>query len=115
MIVVALLVGLIVGWIVGWRLTSRSYQKLVSAIDTQNARLLRERREIRSASDQLNTDNERQRRMLERAEKAIVNARAKRDTQARIILDLTEGTSTSTTTKGTGTGTDSISTEATAA
>lgn len=87
MVVLALIIGLVVGWIVGWRLTSRSYQSLVSAIDEQNARLLAERRDSRSEAERL-------RRMLGRAEKAITNAKAKRDFQAQVIIDLTERSTT---------------------
>ncbi len=93
MIVVALLIGLAVGWYVGWRLATRSSQKLISAQDAQNAVLLRERRESRAEADRLKNEQERQLRMLERAEKAIANAKAKRDSQAQLIIDLTEGAS----------------------
>lgn len=93
MVVVALLIGLAVGWYVGWRLTTRSSQKLISAQDEQNAVLLRERRESRAEVDRLKNEQERHVRMLERAEQAIANAKAKRDSQAQLIIDLTEGVS----------------------
>lgn len=82
MVVVTLLIGLVLGWLIGWRLTSRSYRALVSAIDEQNARLLRERRDSRAEAERLGS-------LLAKAHTAIGNAKAKRDAQAQLIIDLT--------------------------
>ena len=82
MAVVALLFGIIIGSFVAWRLTSRSYKFLLSAIDTQNARLLTERREARAELDRL-------RALLSKADVALLNARSTRDTQTQLIIDLT--------------------------
>jgi uncharacterized membrane-anchored protein YhcB (DUF1043 family) len=80
--VVALLFGIVIGCIVGWRLTSRSYKSLVSAIDSQNARLLTERREARAELDRV-------RALLSKADVALLNARSARDNQTQLIIDLT--------------------------
>lgn len=82
MAVVALLFGIVIGCIVAWRLTRRSYKSLVSSIDTQNARLLTERREARVELDRV-------RALLSKADVALLNARSTRDTQTQLIIDLT--------------------------
>ena len=81
MAVLALLFGIVIGWIIGWRLTARSYRSLVSAIDSQNARLLTERRESRA-------ELERVRALLSKADVALLNARSARDRQTQLIIDL---------------------------
>ncbi len=82
MAVVALLFGIVIGWIIGWRLTSRSYKSLVSAIDSQNSRLLTERREARAELDRV-------RALLSKADVALLNAKSTRDKQTQLIIDLT--------------------------